>query len=52
MLGETSSEGLAMLTNKGEGPKFKSQQGKIDGPSKSEGKEGLWCSYCKKPKHT
>lgn len=52
MLGETSSKGSAMLTNKGEGTKFITQQGKSEGSSKSQGKDGLWCTYCEKPKHT
>ena len=52
MLGEISSEGSAMLTNRREGSKSRFQQRRVDGQSKSQRKEGLWCSYCKKPKHT
>ena len=52
MLGETSFEGLTMLTNKGEGAKFRPQHGKSNGSSKSQGKKGLWCFCYKKPKHT
>jgi len=44
MLGETSSKGSTMLTNEGEGLKFKSQQRMTDGLSKSQGKEACQIS--------
>ena len=65
MLGEIHSEGSTMLTNKGEriqsksqlgradeeGPQFK-RGGKTDRQSWPQWKENLWCTYCKKPRHT
>ena len=52
MLNESNAKGLAMVTNKVEGIRFKSQQGKSNLQPRSQNQEVLWCTYCKKPKHT
>ena len=66
MLGDMTSEGSTMFTNKGAGSRFKPLQGRGDVQGRLHGKEGmwtdgwnkmhrtegLWCSHCKRPRHT
>ena len=52
MLNETSLEGSAMATNKKDASWFRSQQGGNVFNPKAQNKDGLWCSFCKKPRHT
>lgn len=51
MLSDHGMEGLTMVTNKVQGTWKKPLQGREQFSSKQT-KEGLWCSYCKKPTHT
>ncbi|XP_052175351.1 uncharacterized protein LOC127790104 [Diospyros lotus] len=52
MLNETSLEGSAMAINKKDASWFRSQQGENVFNPKAQNKDGLWCSFCKKPRHT
>ena len=38
------------MTSNKEGVRFK--VGKLGAQTKNLGREGQWCSYCKKPRHT
>ncbi|XP_052204388.1 uncharacterized protein LOC127809557 [Diospyros lotus] len=50
MLRESATDGSAMAVNKGEGTRPRS--GRIEAQTQANGREGLWCTYCKKPRHT
>ena len=48
MLNEPWTEGSAMMTNKRERARLRTGKSK----AKNTNCEGLWCTYCKKPRHT
>ena len=50
MLSEPNSEGSATVSNKGEGARLRT--GKTEVQAKTSNREGLWCTYCKKPRNT
>ena len=52
MLNEISLEGSTMATNKKDASRFRSQQGGNVFNPKAQNKDGLWYSFCKKPRHT
>ena len=52
LFNDPNREGSAMVSNKVQGSWSKSQGGRNDFHSKQQNQESLWCSYCKKPKHT
>lgn len=49
MLSESGSNGSTMVSNKGEGARLTT--GKSEVQTKNSNREGLWCTYCKKPRH-
>jgi len=51
MFNDHQLEGFVMVSNKVHGSWIKSLPGR-DQPSPKQNKEGLWCSYYKKPRHT
>jgi len=50
MLSESSLESSTMVSNKGEGARIRIGKSKVQ--TKNSNREGLWCTYYKKPRHT
>ena len=49
MLNETNLESSAMVSNKGVGARFRARK---EVQSRTSNREGVWCTFCKKPRHT
>ena len=46
---EATIDGLALMSNKGNGPR---KLGRIEQQVKPGSKNGLWCTFCRKPRNT